>query len=214
MAILPYDSLKNTLPPGVTLVAATKGRSVEEIIAAGVRIAGENYVQEAEQKISRIGDRISWHMIGHLQKNKVRRAVELFDMVQTVDSCLLARQIDSACESIGRVMPILIEVNSGREQQKSGVLPGDVERLVNDIMKFPHVRLQGLMTMGPKVVNAEALRPFYKEMCTLFKAIGNRFGSQLDWKHLSMGMSGSYRVAMAEGATMVRIGTALFGARA
>ncbi|HEX9976538.1 MAG TPA: YggS family pyridoxal phosphate-dependent enzyme, partial [Dehalococcoidales bacterium] len=140
------------LPAGVELVAAVKSRRPEEILAvieAGVKIIGENYVQEAEKAYALIGHRVKWHFIGHLQRNKVKAAVKLFDMIQTVDSLEMAREIDKRCAEIGKVMPVLVEVNSGREQQKAGVLPEEVEALITEMASLPNIRVMGLMTMGP-----------------------------------------------------------------
>lgn len=207
------DEFTRTLPSHVMLVAATKGRSADEILVSGATIVGENYVQEAEQKINTIGNRIHWHFIGHLQKNKVKKAVQLFEMIQTVDSVELAQKIDAECRTIKKVMPVLIEVNSGREKTKAGVLPEAVEKLVGKVIQLPNLSLHGLMTMGPHTEVAEELRPFFQETKKLFDAVDAKYGDQLEWKYLSMGMSSSYKVAIEQGATMVRIGTALFGPR-
>ena len=142
------------LPDGVQLVAAVKTRAPEEILEAiecGVKILGENYVQEAERAYEIIGNKAEWHFIGHLQKNKVKKAVKLFDMIETVDSLELAREIDKRCAQIGKVMPVLVEVNSGREEQKSGVFPEKTEQLVRDISNLNSIRVMGLMTMGPRL---------------------------------------------------------------
>jgi pyridoxal phosphate enzyme (YggS family) len=139
------------LPPGVRLVVAAKGRSVSEVKTAienRAGIIGENYVQEAEQAFKAIGNAVQWHCIGHLQKNKVKSAVAIFDMIETVDSIELAREIDKRCKQIDKTMPVLIEVNSGREENKSGVFPEDVIRLGQEIAGLKNVRLAGLMTDG------------------------------------------------------------------
>ncbi|MDP2981080.1 MAG: YggS family pyridoxal phosphate-dependent enzyme [Candidatus Omnitrophota bacterium] len=202
----------NWLPGYVELVAATKGRSVEEILEAidsGVRIIGENYVQEAEEKFSVIGPRARWHFIGHLQKNKVKKAVKIFDMIETVDSIEIANEINKACASINKTMPVLIEINSAKEKNKSGVLPLDAETIIKNILGLPNIKLAGLMTMGPLLENPEDYRAYFKETKTLFDKIRINH----DIKYLSMGMSGSYHIAIQEGANLVRIGTALFGPR-
>ena len=198
------------------LVAAAKTREPHEILAAveaGVQIIGENYVQEVERAYEIIGNRVKWHFIGHLQKNKIKKAVQLFDMIETVDSVDLARAIDSRCAQIGKVMPVLIEINSGREKQKSGVLPEDAEQLVRDIAGFNNVRVAGLMTMGPQLGNPEDSRPYFVETRRVFNAIGRLDLPDVEMKYLSMGMTNSYRVALEEGANMVRIGTRIFGER-
>ncbi|MEE9520629.1 MAG: YggS family pyridoxal phosphate-dependent enzyme, partial [Dehalococcoidales bacterium] len=146
------------LPDGVELVAAAKTRQPEEIleaVGAGVNIVGENYVQEAERAYEVIGNKAKWHFIGHLQKNKVKKAVKLFDMIETVDSVEIAREIDKRCAQIGKIMPVLIEINSGREEQKAGVFPEKAEHLVREISTYQNIKVVGLMTMGPRVGNPE-----------------------------------------------------------
>ena len=168
------SSVLAELPPGVELVAAAKTRTPEEIteaIEAGVRIIGENFVQEAEAARAAIGDKVRWHLIGSLQKNKVKKAVRLFDMIETVDSLALAQAIDRESALAGKVMPVLIEVNSGREPQKSGVLPEDVEALVKEIAKLEHVKILGLMTMGPRFGDPEDARPYFAETRRIFQRL-------------------------------------------
>ncbi len=204
------------LPAGVELVAAAKTRTPAEIleaIEAGVRIIGENYVQEAWDAFQAVGHRARWHFIGHLQTNKVKKAVEVFDLVETVDSTGLAREIDKRCAAIGRTMPVLIEVNSGRESQKSGVLPEDVEKLVRDISLFANVKVAGLMTMGPFEGDPEDSRPYFRETRKVWDALRVLSIPGVEMRYLSMGMTNSYRVAIEEGANLVRIGTAIFGPR-
>ncbi|MFQ6109296.1 MAG: YggS family pyridoxal phosphate-dependent enzyme, partial [Candidatus Aminicenantales bacterium] len=145
-------ALLSELPPGVELVAAAKARTPEEVLRAaqaGIRIIGENYVQEALAAFRLVGRRVKWHFIGHLQTNKVKKAVEIFDMIETVDSVRLAREIDKRCVQQQHVMPILIEINSGREPQKFGILPEEAEDFILEISTLPHIKIQGLMTMGP-----------------------------------------------------------------
>ena len=204
------------LPSGVLLVAATKTRTPDEIlqaIAAGVTIIGENYVQEAEKAHSVIGKNARWHLIGHLQRNKVRKAVEIFDMIETVDSLRLALKIEQECARLDRVMPVLIEVNSGREPQKSGSFPEDVPELLDDLAGLKHLRVEGLMTMGPRFGDPENARPYFVETKKLYDELEIRRSSNINLKYLSMGMSNSYHVAIEEGANIVRIGTKLFGER-
>jgi len=205
------------LPPGVTLVAAAKGRTPQEIleaIDAGIEIVGENYVQEAEAAYAVVGRKVGWHMIGHLQRNKVKRAVQLFDMIETVDSAKLAAELEKRCARIGRVMPVLIEINSGREPQKSGVLPEEAEELIEEISHFGHLRVRGLMTMGPRTGDPEAARPYFRETKRLFDELKGLGIPNVEMEYLSMGMSNSYKVALEEGANIVRLGTAIFGERA
>jgi hypothetical protein len=204
------------LPPGVELVAAAKTRTPAEIleaIEAGVRIIGENYVQEASEASQAVGRGARWHFIGHLQTNKVKRAVEVFDLVETVDSAGLAREIDKRSAAIGKRMPVLIEVNSGREPQKSGVRPEDAEKLVRDISVLKNVKVEGLMTMGPFEGDPEDSRPYFRETRKVRDALRALSIPGVEMRYLSMGMTNSYRVAIEEGANLVRIGTAIFGPR-
>jgi len=204
------------LPDGVQVVAATKSRGIGEIqeaIEAGIKIVGENYVQEAEKKFRVIGRKVVWHFIGHLQRNKVKQAVEIFDMIESVDSLEIACQIDKVCQLKNKVMPVLIEINCAREKQKFGLFPEDVESLVEQIRPLRYIKLLGLMTMGPFLENLEDLRPYFKETRQLFERIKSLNLPELDLKYLSMGMSDSYLIAIQEGANLVRIGTAIFGER-
>ena len=210
------SQILSELPEGVQLVAAAKTRQPEEILEAvesGVKIVGENYVQEAERAYEVMGGRAKWHFIGHLQKNKVKKAVRLFDMIETVDSVEIAREIDKRCAQIGKVMPVLIEVNSGREKQKAGVLPENVEQLAREISAFQQIKVMGLMTMGPRFGNPEDSRPYFVETKKIFEKIKRLNLPNIEMKYLSMGMTNSYRVALEEGANIVRIGSKLFGER-
>ena len=204
------------LPGGVQLVAAVKTRAPEEILEAiesGIKILGENYVQEAEKAYEVVGNKAEWHFIGHLQKNKVKKAVKLFDMIETVDSLELAREIDKRCAQIGKVMPVLIEVNSGREEQKSGVFPEETEQLVRDISGLNNIRVMGLMTMGPRLGNPEDSRSYFVATKKIFEAIKKLNLPDVEMKYLSMGMTNSYKIALDEGANIVRIGSKIFGDR-
>jgi pyridoxal phosphate enzyme (YggS family) len=205
------------LPPGVDLVAAAKTRTPDEIleaIEAGVKIIGENYVQETEIAFRTVGRKARWHFIGHLQTNKAKRAVELFDLIETVDSLGLALEIDKRSAAAGKTMPVLIEVNSGGEPQKFGVLPENVEAVVRGIAALAHVRVAGLMTMGPFEGDPEESRPYFRETRHVWDRLGSLKLPGVEMRHLSMGMTNSWRVAVEEGATLVRIGTAIFGPRA
>ena len=204
------------LPPGVELVAAAKTKTPQEILEgaeAGIRIVGENYVQEAADAFSVVGRRVHWHFIGHLQTNKVKKAIDIFDMIETVDSADLAREIDKRCAAAGKTMAILIEINSGEEEQKFGARPGDAEALIREIAVFKNIKIQGLMTMGPFEGDPENSRPYFKTTKKLFEKIKALALPGVDMKYLSMGMTNSYRVAIEEGANMVRIGTKIFGPR-
>ncbi|MFA5394017.1 MAG: YggS family pyridoxal phosphate-dependent enzyme [Candidatus Ratteibacteria bacterium] len=213
------DNIKEILrklPAGCGLVAAVKSRSPEEVlesVEAGVRIIGENYLQEAEAHFQAVGRKVSWHFIGHLQKNKVKKAVALFDLIETVDSLEIAAEIDRRSRAIGKTMEIFMEVNSGREPQKFGVMPEELEPLLMKISELPNVKVVGLMTMGPACRNPEDLRPCFKETRFLWGEIKGRVPAKTEMRYLSMGMSNSYRVAVEEGANLVRIGTGIFGSR-
>lgn len=204
------------IPPGVTVVAAAKTRTPGEIlraIAAGITVIGENYVQEAREAYAAIGNKATWHFIGHLQKNKVKHAVEIFDMIETVDSVNLAERIDRACASLGRTMPVLIEVNSGREPQKAGVLPEDAEDLLQEVSLLQHIKVRGLMTMGPRFGDPEQARAYFRQTKELFDRLASVVPAHAMMQVLSMGMSNTYNIAIEEGANMVRIGTLIFGER-
>jgi PLP dependent protein len=208
--------LLGELPVGVQLVAAAKTRTPGEVMAAveaGVGIVGENYVQEASAARKALGDIVRWHFIGHLQKNKVKKAVEVFDLIETVDSLELAEEIDKRSRAAGKVMPIFIEINSGREAQKFGVLPEDADKLIEKVSLLENVRVMGLMTMGPFSGAPEEARPYFSETRKVFDDIKARGIPGVEMKYLSMGMTNSYRVAIEEGANMVRIGTRIFGER-
>jgi len=210
------QKLLKELPDGVELVAAAKTRTADEIIAAveaGIEIIGQNYIQEAEAIYPAIGNKARWHFIGHLQKNKVKKAVKLFDMIETVDSVELAQEIDKRCALVGKVMPVLVEVNSGKEPQKAGVMPEKAEELIKAISGLPNIKVTGLMTMGPRFGNPEDSRPYFITTKKIFERIKALAIPNVEMKYLSMGMTNSYPVALEEGANLVRIGTRIFGER-
>jgi pyridoxal phosphate enzyme (YggS family) len=206
------------LPDRVEVVAAAKTRTPEEVleaVQAGIKIIGENYVKETKVAYELVGTRAKWHFIGTFQKHNVRRSVlEIFDMIESVDSLEIAREIDRKCAQIGKIMPILIEVNSGREPQKSGVLPEDAERLVREISSLKNTKVMGLMTMGPRFGNPEDSRPYFVETRRIFEKIKRLKLPNVEMKYLSMGMTNSYKIALEEGANIIRIGTKIFGERA
>ena len=210
------QQLLKELPPGVELVAAAKTRTPAEIteaLNAGIKILGENYVQEAEQAYNAIGKLAQWHCIGHLQKNKVKKAVEIFDLIETVDTLDLAEEINKRCVQIGKIMPVLIEVNSGCEEQKAGAMPQNVIPLAQAVSGLANVRLVGLMTMGPAVGDPEDSRPYFVTTREVFDELKRLNIPNVQMKYLSMGMTNSYKVALQEGANMVRLGTLIFGER-
>ncbi len=198
------------------LIAAAKTRSLEEVesvIAAGVTHIGYNYIQEALPIIEKIGDRAQWHMIGHLQTNKAKFVAVHFDMCHTIDSFRLAKYLDRRCEMAGRVLSVLIEINSGEESNKTGILPEEVDELAEQVGKLKHLKLKGLMTMGPRFGDPEKSRPYFKLTRMAFENLKAMSLPNVEMKYLSMGMSNSYMIAIEEGANMVRIGTKLFGER-
>ncbi|MFC2059954.1 YggS family pyridoxal phosphate-dependent enzyme [Chloroflexota bacterium] len=210
------ERILSELPNGVQLVAAAKTRQPEEIleaVEAGVEIIGENYVQEAERAYGVVGERVKWHFIGYLQKNKVKTAVRLFDMIETVDSVEIAREIDKRCAQIGKMMPVLLEINSGREAQKAGVLPENVEPLVKEILTFPNLIVRGVMTMGPQSGNPEDSRAYFLETKKVFERIKKLNLPNVEMEYLSMGMTNSYKIAIEEGANIIRLGSKIFGER-
>ena len=204
------------LPPRVNLVAAVKTRTPEEIlkaVAGGVRAVGENYVQEGIEAFEVIGSAVKWHFIGHLQKNKVKKAVKVFDVIETIDSVKIAEEIDKRCGEIKKIMTVFIEINSGREIQKSGVFPEDAEKIIRKISEFSNIRVKGLMTMGPFSGEPENARAYFVETKKLFESIKRKNIPGIDLEFLSMGMTNSYKVAIEEGANIIRVGTKIFGER-
>jgi pyridoxal phosphate enzyme (YggS family) len=208
--------LLSEIPSYVEVVAAAKGRTVDEIaqaIDAGITIIGHNYLQEALLSIAHIGHTARWHFIGHLQKNKVKHSVPNFDMIETVDSLELAQQIEKHASNHNKIMDIFIEINSGREQQKSGVFPENAYKLIEEIKDLPHLKIMGLMTMGKITDDLQEIRECFRETKMLFDEIKAKNIPGVEMKHLSMGMSDSYKIAIEQGANMIRIGTMIFGLR-
>jgi hypothetical protein len=201
----------------VTFVAVSKTVSAARVraaIAAGITVLGENRVQEAEAKLAELADlrsQVEWHLIGHLQSNKARKAASLFDVVQSVGDEDLARRLNRIAEELGRHLPVFVEVNLAGEASKSGVAPRAVLPLLEIIAQFPALELRGLMTVPPFLENPEDVRPFFRQL-RLLRDEAWRAGLT-SCTQLSMGMSHDFEVAIEEGATLVRIGTALFGAR-
>lgn len=199
---------------GVLLLAVTKGMPPESVGAAvdlGQVFFGENKVQEAKAKIPLCPGRCRWHMIGHLQSNKCRDAVHLFEMIESVDSVPLAVELNKCADKIGKRIPVLLEVNVAGEASKFGLKPGDVVQACLDVNALPRLEVHGLMTIAPWTPDPEKVRPAFRRLRELKAECEQRLGAPLP--HLSMGMSGDFEVAIEEGSTIVRIGTALFGAR-
>jgi pyridoxal phosphate enzyme (YggS family) len=204
------------IPDNVILEIAAKTRSADEIktaIDAGAKIIGENYLQESENVYKKLGKIVPWHFIGHLQKNKINRVISIFDMIETVDSFKLAQEIDKRCKKNNKVMEVLIEVNSGREENKFGIIPENVITEIEKISKLVNIKIKGLMTMGPFSGNPEDARPYFKITKILFDEIKNINIHNVEMKYLSMGMTNSYKIAIEDGANIVRIGTLIFGER-
>jgi len=184
-----------------------------EAIEAGIDIVGENYVQEGKRKIEKMGKDIEWHMIGHLQSNKSKYAIKLFDLIHSVDRMSLARELDKRSGNAGLKTKILVEVNVSGEETKSGVRKEDALSLIKEIAGLRNLTIQGLMTMPPWFDNPEDARPYFVSLRELRDGIIKEDIPDVVMKELSMGMSGDYRVAVEEGATIVRVGTAIFGER-
>ena len=204
-------------PETVKLVAVSKTVPLDRVragIKAGVTILGENYVQEAGEKIGALeGEDVSWHLVGHLQSNKARHAVSLFDMIHSVDSLKLARELDRRAHALEKVQSILIQVNISGEETKSGIETEQTVALIRDIAPLKNVAVRGLMTMPPYFNAPEKVRPYFRALRALQKQIREEAIPNVDMSELSMGMSGDFETAIEEGATLVRIGTAIFGER-
>jgi len=222
-----YRRIREEIPDNVTILLAAKTRTpteLKEAFEAGATDIGQNYVQEAVTMHEALGGDardVNWHMIGHLQKNKINKALSVFDFIQTVDSLETAIAIDKRVVAAGKsIIPVYIEINIGNEDSKAGIVPEQhepfeeyMERLVRDISGLGNLRLEGLMTMGPRFGNPEDSRPFFKRTRAIYEQIKGLHLPNVDMKVLSMGMTNSYRVAIEEGSNMVRIGTAVFGGR-
>jgi PLP dependent protein len=223
------------LPKDVKLVAAAKTRSVSQIkkaIRQGIRIIGENMIQEAESKYPElkgffIENKVEFHFIGHLQRNKVKKAVQMFDMIQTLDSLDLADEIEKRAGETGKIQKVLVQVNIGREPQKSGIDPRNAKNIVSELMKYSHIETCGLMCIAPDLEDKEKTRPYFRQMKQLFdecKEALNASTGGLKGAHpilekkvkkdsfttLSMGMSDDYKIAIEEGSDMIRLGRAIF----
>ena len=203
-------------PREIRLLAAAKSQSVDAIraaIATGVTLVGENYVQEAADKKKLISDAVEWHMIGHLQRNKAKLSMELFDVIESLDNLALARELDKEGAKRGKTIRAFVEVNLGREESKSGVVKEQVQTLLEALCDLSHLKIEGLMTVPPFRENPEDIRSFFRALRELRDQLGKLRLPNVELKELSMGMTHDYTVAIEEGATIVRIGTALFGPR-
>ncbi len=200
----------------IRLLAASKSQGIAEIRAAadaGIRLFGENYVQEAKSKTGAIDQPMEWHMIGHLQRNKVKAALDLFSLIQSLDSVELARVLDKEGKKRGRMVRAFVEVNLGGEESKSGIDKDKVASLLREVENLSHLRVEGLMTIPPFREEPETMRPYFRELKELQTELKGLKIPNVDLKELSMGMTHDYPIAIEEGATLVRVGTAIFGAR-
>jgi pyridoxal phosphate enzyme (YggS family) len=200
----------------IALLAVSKTVAVDKIreaMGAGQRIFGENYLQEAEEKYQQLSGLAEFHCIGHIQSNKAKIAATIFSMVQTIDREKIARELNKHRQAIGRPLNVLVQVNVGGEEQKSGVKPQDCENLLRVIQELPWLRLTGLMTIPPYSANPEDSRPFFRELRQLAEGLAAKKLFAGPKVELSMGMSGDFVAAIEEGATIIRIGTAIFGER-
>lgn len=200
----------------VTLIAVSKTKPVEmlqEVYDAGARDLGENKVQEICEKYDKLPADIRWHMIGHLQRNKVKQVIDKAAMIHSVDSYRLAQEISVQAQKKGLTIPILIEVNIANEESKFGISAEDTIQLVEEVAALPNLSIKGLMTIAPYVVDAEENRLYFRQIKQLSVDIKNKNIDNVSMDVLSMGMTGDYEVAIEEGATMVRVGTGIFGAR-
>ena len=197
----------------VTLVGISKNVSadlIEKAIESGLEDIGENRVQEAQEKFNRVGTKVRWHMVGHLQTNKAKQAVKIFDLIHSVDSQRIADALNKEAEKIGKIQKVLIEVNTSGETSKYGVSPNKLIDLLKDLSSLPNIKVKGLMTMAPEVDNPELARPFFIILSKLKEKIEKTKINSVEMKYLSMGMSQDYEVAVEEGANMLRIGRAIF----
>jgi len=204
----------NRNPEEIKLVAVTKTATVEQIkeaINAGVKIIGENRVQNAKEKYQILSADIEWHLVGHLQTNKVKYAIEIFDFIHSVDSIKLAKEIDRRSLQFGMMTNVLVEVNVSGEETKYGIKPEEVEPFLKEISEFPKIRVKGLMTIAPIAEDNEEVRPYFRKLRELSEKIKSKEIKNVKMDYLSMGMTEDFEVAIEEGANMVRIGRGIFG---
>jgi PLP dependent protein len=203
-------------PRDIKILAAAKAQDIkliEAAIMAGVLLIGENYVQEASLKRKSLPDSVEWHMIGHLQRNKAKTALEIFDVIESLDNAELARELDKEGRKRNAQVRAFIEINIGGEETKSGIAKGKAVELLRIIGELNHLSIQGLMTVPPFCENCEETRPYFRQLRQLRDELHSLKLPNVDLRELSMGMTHDYLIAVEEGATIVRIGTALFGPR-
>ncbi|MBU1291090.1 YggS family pyridoxal phosphate-dependent enzyme [bacterium] len=204
----------NRNPQEIKLVAVTKTATIEQIkeaISAGVKIIGENKVQEAKEKYQILSADIEWHLVGHLQTNKVKYAIEIFDLIHSVDSIKLAKEIDRRSLQFGMITNVLVEVNVSGEETKYGIKSEEVEPFLKEISEFSRIKVRGLMTIAPIAEDKEEVRPYFRKLRELSKEIKSKNIKNVKMDYLSMGMTDDFEVAIEEGANMVRIGRGIFG---
>jgi len=204
----------NRNPKEIKLVAVTKTATteqIEEAINAGVKIIGENRVQDAKKKYQIFTADVEWHLIGHLQTNKVKYAVEIFNCIQSIDSIKLAQEIDKRSLQFGQITDVLVEVNVSGEETKYGIKSEEAEAFLKEISEFPRIRIRGLMTIAPIVENKEEVRPYFRKLRELSKKIKSKNIENIKMDYLSMGMTEDFEIAIEEGANMVRISRGIFG---
>jgi len=200
----------------ITLVAVSKWVEPERInkaIDAGIKIIGENRIQEAAEKFKLISKDVEKHLVGHLQTNKVKKALELFDLVQSLDSLHLARELSKRAKEKGKQIEVLIEVNTSDEPSKYGIKPEEVMEFVEDVSKLENIKIKGLMTIGLFSDDLEKVRPCFVKLRNIFESLMSLKKENVEMRYLSMGMSSDFEIAIEEGSNMVRIGTAIFGPR-
>ena len=201
---------------GVELVAVTKtvdAVRINEAIEAGVKAIGENRVQEAAAKHEMVRDGVRWHLIGHLQRNKAKKAIEIFSLIHSLDSISLAREISSRAVALGKQVEALVEVNISGEETKFGLYPEELIGFLKEVSVLENLRIRGLMTMTPFTDESESSRPYFRELRLLSEEAASHNIENIEMKHLSMGMSQDFEIAIEEGANIVRVGTAIFGSR-
>ena len=209
-------NLGNDAIENVTLVAVTKNHDVEmmrEAIDLGVNEVGENRIQEASEKFAVLERQVKWHLIGHLQTNKVKLAVKMFDLIHSIDSEHLAIAVDRAAKSINKCQDVLIQVNLAKEETKSGIELENLDKLIETVDKLGNLKLCGLMMIAPNYEDVEQCRPLFNQMYELFQRLKCNKLNNADVKYLSMGMTHDYKIAIEEGANIIRVGTAIFGSR-
>lgn len=203
-------------PQEITLVAVAKTFPVEDIlegVEAGITIIGENRVQEAASKHRAVGERVQWHLVGHLQSNKAKKAVEIFSLIHSIDSADLAREVGRRALAAGKVQEVLVEVNTSGEPQKFGVEPNRAFEVLKDLSGIEGIKVCGLMTVGPLTDEVTKIRKAFEKLRRIFEEAEKLGLEGVEMRHLSMGMSGDFELAIAEGSNMVRIGSAIFGRR-